>query len=300
MTCRETGQWEDRALNLRMARSGGMIAPSASLDKLHNMRAALRFVVSACLVAASAFVSARQDETLRVNGQILAEGGGPVRGARIRTDALRGAMARPFGGQREFRANADENGEWSLLGVTRGLWVLEISARDHLPAAVVVPISMMLKPMPIPWDTSLALLPVVAILPPDAPKNAPERYILDAAEKVASGDLRAARQALQKLAGASLTAGGLASAGDVALLVRDPAMARRFFELATTAAPDWYRPQLGIASAAMLTFDVDRAMKAYAAARAATGNKRLEVMLSSAIKDLQQIRSVGLLDPPGL
>jgi hypothetical protein len=74
-----------------MARSGGMIAPSPSLDKLHNMRAALRFVVSAGLVAASAFVSARQDETLRVNGQILAEGGGPVRGARIRTDALRGA-----------------------------------------------------------------------------------------------------------------------------------------------------------------------------------------------------------------
>jgi hypothetical protein len=40
----------------------------------------------------------------------------------------------------------------------------------------------------------------------------------------------------------------------------------------------------------MLTFDVDRAMKAYAAARTNTNNKKLEVMLSGAIKDLQQIR----------
>jgi hypothetical protein len=264
------------------------------------MRLPSDVVIAVCLVAGSAFAGSRQEETLRVNGQILAEGGGPVAGARIRTDALRGAMARPFGGQREFRGTANDSGEWSLLGVTRGLWVLEISARDYLPHAVVVPISMMLKPVPIPWDTSLALLPVVAIMPPDAPRNAPERFILDAAEKAAGGDLRAARQALQKLGGASLNAGGLVSAGDIALVVRDAPMARRFFELAATAEPTWYRPQLGIASAAMLTFDVDRAMKAYAAARAATTNKRLEVMLSSAIKDLQQIRSVGLIDPPGL
>jgi hypothetical protein len=261
------------------------------------MRGRRGLVVAACLVAGSGFAAVRQEaETLRVNGQVLVEGAGPLAGARIHTDALRGPLARPFGGQREFRATANEQGEWSLIGVTRGLWVLEITARDHLPHAVVVPISMMLKPQPIPWETSLSLLPIAAILKPDAPKNAPERFIVDAAEKVTGGDRRGARQALQKLGGASLDAGGLVSAGDIALLAREPAMARRFFELATKAAPDWYRPQLGIASAAMLTFDVDRAMKAYAAARSATTNKKLEVMLSGAIKDLQQIRSVG----PGL
>ena len=102
--------------------------------------------------------------------------------------------------------------------------------------------------------------------------------------------IKAARQSLQKLTGASLNAGGLVSAGDIALLVRDPQMARRFFELAASAEPKWYRPQLGIASAAMVTFDIDRATKAYAAARANTNNKKMEVMLSNAIKDLQQIR----------
>jgi hypothetical protein len=254
------------------------------------MRPHLVCIVAACLAGATAAIARQDAETLRVGGQVIVEGGGPIAGARIRTDALRGALARPFGGQREFRATANEGGEWSLIGITRGLWVLEVSARDHLPHAVVVPISMMLKPEPVAWETSLALLPVVAIVPPDAPKNAPEHLIVDAAEKAAGSDLRAARQSLQKLTGASLTAGGLVSAGDIALLVRDAGMARRFFELAAGAEPKWYRPQLGIASAAMLTFDVDRAMKAYAAARTNTNNKKLEVMLSGAIKDLQQIR----------
>jgi hypothetical protein len=253
------------------------------------MRRHLIGVVAAC-VAGSIVAVAQDSETIRVSGQVLVEGGGPVAAARIRTDALRGALARPFGGQREFRATSNEAGEWSVIGLTRGLWVLEVSAANYLPHAVIVPISMMLKPEPVPWETSLALLPVVAILPPDAPKNAPEHLILEGSEKAVGGDLRAARQALQKLAGASLNAGGLVAAGDIALLVRDAGMARRFFELAATAEPKWYRPQLGISSASMLTFDVDRAMKAYGVARTNTNNKKLEVMLSGAIKDLQQIR----------
>lgn len=255
------------------------------------MRLQTGLVVAACLAAVSAFATASQDAaTLRVSGTIIVEGGAPIAGARIRTDALRGEMARPFGGQREFRATANQAGEWSLIGLTRGLWVLEVTAPDFLPHVVIVPISMMLKPEPVAWETTLGLLPLSAVVPPDAPKNAPELYIQDAAEKAMGGDLKAARQSLQKLTGASLNAGGLVSSGDIALLVRDPQMARRFFELAASAEPKWYRPQLGIASAAMVTFDVDRAMKAYAAARANTNNKKMEVMLSTTIKDLQQIR----------
>lgn len=247
-------------------------------------------VVASCLALSVVVPAAQQAETLRVSGTVVVEGGGPIPLARIKTDALRGAMAQPFGGQREFRATANDAGEWSLIGITRGLWVLEASARDFLPHAIVVPISMMLRPEPVAWETSLSLLPLNAIAPLDAPKNAPEQYIRDAAEKVFGADLRGARQSLQKLVGASLNGGGLVAAGDLALIVRDQQMARRFFELAATAEPKWYRPQLGIASAAMVSFDVDRAMKAYAAARGATTNKKLEVMLSGAIKDLQQIR----------
>ncbi len=241
-------------------------------------------------VAAVSLPAQQQAETLRVSGQVVVEGGGPIPWARIRTDAIRGAMAQPFGGQREFKAIANETGEWALTGVTRGLWVLEVSARDHLPHVIIVPISMMLRPEAVGWEFSFALLPTQAIVPPDAPRDAPEQFILDAAEKATGGDPKGARQSLQKLGGASLNAGGLVAAGDIALLIRDPQMARRYFELAATAEPKWYWPQLGVASAAMATMDVDRAMKAYAAARANTNNKKLEVVLSNAIKDLQQIR----------
>jgi hypothetical protein len=254
---------------------------------------------SACfavvVLSAAGFAAAprpAEQDTLRVVGQILAEGGGPLSGARIKTDAIRGPMGAPFGARREFRDRTDASGDWALLGLTRGLWVFEVSALDYLPHVIVVPISMMLKPEPVPWETSLALLPISAIAPDAAPRSAPERLIVLAAERAEAGESRAARDALKRLEGTSLDAGALCAAGDIALLIREPAMSRRFFELAASAAATWYRPQLGIASAAMLTFDVDRAIKAFAAARSNTENKRLQIMLSAVVRDLQQIRSL--------
>ena len=228
-------------------------------------------------------------ETLRIRGDILVEGGGPLQGAQIKTDAIRGATMSQFAAQREFRTRTGRNGDWSLLGVTRGLWILEITAPDHAPHVVVVPIYLMLRPEPIPWETSLALLPLSRVSPGTDPAS-PTRLILNAAEELAAGRTVAARESLLRLSEASLDAAALCAAGDLALLLRDPKLARRFFELAATADSKWYRPQLGIASASIMSFDFDAAMKAYAAARAATSNKKLERMLSATIKDLQQIR----------
>lgn len=228
--------------------------------------------------------------TLRIRGQVTVEQGGPVDRAQIKTDALRGPGAAQFTAHRVFTTRTGRNGEWSLLGVTRGLWILEVSASEHLPHVVVVPIAMMLKPEPAAWDTSLALLPVSAILRAD---DRPARLILDAADRALAGDKGAARTALMQLAESRLDAEALCAAGDVALLIREPAVARRFFALAASARPAWYRPHLGIASASMMNFDIDEAMKAYGAARTATENKRLQRMLSGAIRDLQQIRIIG-------
>ena len=49
---------------------------------------------------------------------------------------------------------------------------------------------------------------------------------------------------------------------------------------------------LGIASASMMTFDIDRAVKAFAAARSNSANQTLQRMLSATIRDLQQIRHI--------
>jgi hypothetical protein len=250
--------------------------------------------VSLTLAGRTAPVSTQAGfETMRIRGQIAIEGGGPLSGARIRTDAVRGATMSQFAAQREFTARSARDGEWSILGITRGLWILEVTAPDYLPHVLVVPIALMLRPEPIPWDTSLSLQSVTAVAPVPESATGAGRILLDAADLAIARKEREAREALMRLVELSLDARALCAAGDIALMIRDAALARRFFELAAAAAGKWYRPQLGIASAAMLAFDFDSAIKGYAAARAATANKRLERMLSAAVRDIQQIRTIG-------
>jgi hypothetical protein len=251
---------------------------------------ALAFAASVAIAVAQ---SGSPTESLRIHGQVRVEGGGPIAEARVRTDAIRGPQAMQFTAVRHLTALSDPDGRFALIGVTRGLWILEITASGYLPHVVVVPIAMMVPPEPQPWETGLALLPIAAIAPADLPPDAPERLVLAAAAEATTGAPVVAVGHLRRLEGASLHAGSLVAAGDIALLVRDAARARRFFDLAAKAAPDWYRPHLGAASAAMLTFDVNTAIKAYGVARSYSRAPPLTGMLSLAIRDLQQISGKG-------
>jgi hypothetical protein len=246
---------------------------------------------SVVIAAAALAFQAAGAETLRIRGQVLAEGGAPLANAQIKTDAIRGPQGAQFVAQKHFSVRTGRNGEWSLLGVTRGLWILEVTALDHLPHVVVVPIAWMLRPEPAAWDTSLALLPATTVAPSSG--GAAAQQVLEAAMRAQDGQKLAAMDLLRRLGETALEPAALCAAGDVALLIREPALARDFFDKAASARGDLYRAHLGVASASMMLFDFDRAMKAYAAARSATGNKRLERMLSGTIRDLQQIRTIG-------
>jgi len=96
-----------------------------------------------------------------------------------------------------------------------------------------------------------------------------------------------------KLVELSLDVPGLCAAGDIAMIMREPIVARRFFDAAAAADPKWFRPQLGIASASMMLLDFDRAIKGYDLARAAAAEQRLQKMLSNAVREIQQIRTIG-------
>ena len=232
-------------------------------------------------------------ETLRVRGEIRSEGGGPLPNARLKTDALRGPGGNQFAGQRVFNARTNKKGEWALLGLTRGLWVLEISAPDHWPHVVVVPIYMMLKPEPVPWETNLLLMPHDMVKPGGPNPEAAVRHLTDAADAAVGGNRQAAREALMKLVELTLDVPGLCAAGDIAMLMREPMIARKFFDAAAGADPKSYRAQLGIASASMMLLDFDRAIKGYDMARAGANDQRLQKMLSNAVREIQQVRTIG-------
>jgi hypothetical protein len=246
---------------------------------------------TAAVAAFALTVQATGMDTIRIRGQVLIEGGAPLANAQIKTDAIRGPQGAQFVAQKYFTVRTGRNGEWSLLGITRGLWILEVTAFDHLPHVVVVPIAWMLRPEPAAWDTSLALLPESRVAP--ASGSAAARQVVEAATAAQAGQKSIALEMLRRLVEADLEPDALCAAGDIALLVREPALGREFFDKAADRRANLYRAHLGVASASMMMLDFDRAMKAYAAARSATANKRLERMLSGAIRDLQQIRTIG-------
>ena len=255
-------------------------------------RSRVAIILAVSLVGSATISAGQQVETLRVRGEVRTEGAAPLAGARLKTDAIRGPNGNQFAGQRVFNARTNKNGEWTLLGLTRGVWVFEISAPDHWPHVVVVPIYMMLKPEPVPWETNLSLMPR-DMVKPDGPNAGALQHLTAAADAAVNGDRRGAREALLKLVELSLDAPGLCAAGDIALFMREPLTARRFFEAAAGANPKSYRPQLGIASASMMLLDFDRAIKGYDVARNGTSDQRLQRMLSGAVRDLQQIATIG-------
>jgi len=259
--------------------------------KTLSMRSAALMVLGIVAASGDAVGGQEGSETIRLRGQVLVEAGKGLPGATIRTDALRGIGGGQFAAQRVFNVRTDRNGEWSLLGVTGGLWVLEISAPDHLPHVVVIPIYMMRKPEPRPWDSSVSLLP--ATLVAGSGSDGSGARVVEAAERLLAGDRTAARDALLRLSESQLGPPALCALGDLALLLREPAIARKYFDLAASIDAKWYRPQLGIASASMMMLDFDRAIKGYAAARSGAVNQRVERMLSGAVAELQQIRTIG-------
>ena len=106
-------------------------------------------------------------------------------------------------------------------GSRAGSGCLEITARDHLPHVLVVPIYLMLQPEPVPWDTSLSLQPVTAVHPePEPPPDQPACCSTPPTWRPQASGCRR-KESLLKLGESSLDARALCAAGDIALLIRE-------------------------------------------------------------------------------
>jgi thioredoxin-like negative regulator of GroEL len=82
----------------------------------------------------------------------------------------------------------------------------------------------------------------------------------------------------------------LAAAARIAVVARDPDLARPFFLRALERDPSSYRASMGIASLFLLQRDFDSASRAFDATRSRTHDKDEQKFLSAAIGDLAEIK----------
>jgi hypothetical protein len=245
----------------------------------------------AVILIGSAPIAAAQQPTFRIQGRILTTTGAPVVGARVQTDATVGVQGAGFVEAKNFTATTNNKGEWSVLGVTRGVWVFEFSAADVVPNAVVVPIHV--TQTQVGWQINWRLsLPVVALdelraSEGDGPALAGllAPYVADAKMLSRDDALKIANRAqTMKLDGV-----GLCAAGGIALLGRGVSAARTFYDLAEKIRPADACGPLGVASTSLMLSDIDAAIGGYSRARAATNDQWLKRVASAAIEDLQRI-----------
>ncbi len=237
------------------------------------------------IVIATTLAAASQGPTaLRLRGRVLTGEGTGIPGATIETDAVAGFVGDQFVGQRRFKTTTNKKGEWSLLGITGGVWLFEVRARGYLPHVVALPIQMtQTDRLPtIPWYLSVAPQP-------EASAGGAAADLLRVADLPAQGGRAEAGAAFRRLQLEDVTPEVLCAAGDVGLLLREYAAAFDLFNRAVIARPGWYRPHLGVASAAMLQLDYETAGKGYWQARQLVKNDALEQPLSAAIMELGRI-----------
>ena len=221
--------------------------------------------------------------TYRLRGVVKDDSGTAVAGVKVRAEALTGFRGEQFVGQKEFETTTNAKGEWTILGLTSGIWAFEATAPELIPQVVLLPINFTnRKPQSgaggaFPWELPLSVRRI---------KHAG----LVTATNAAVG--RRADEAVNAI-GALLTetdAEVLCAAGELALLVRQNGLGRAIFEQVLKQQPKHTCATVGLASAALMQNDFDTAAKMlWAAIELAPREQR--PAFGAAVKDLQQIAS---------
>ena len=242
----------------------------------------LRPLLPLLIVLFVAASSASAQMTYRLKGTVKdAPAGKPIPNAKVRAEALTGFRGDQFVGQKEFETTTNANGEWTILGLTSGLWVFEASAPEMVPQALVLPINFTnRKPQSATGGSFSWSLPLIVSKTSNAQLNAASRAAV-------ARNTEAAVSALGLVA-SEKDADILCAAGEVALFVRQHGLARALFQQIVTQNAKHACGTRGLASAALMQSDLDIAAKMMWNAidllprdqRAAYG---------AAVKDLQQI-----------
>lgn len=219
---------------------------------------------------------------LRLRGSVQTPSGSSV-GAAVELEAVHGFRGLEFVGQKTFKARPNDKGQWSVLGVTSGVWVMAAHTPQHLPHVMVFPIQFSQKNPAsavggqVPWDVGFELVP----------REAHPELVAAADAALAGRRAEVAAHLAPVFETASPEA--LVVAAEIALYVRDAGLARGILQRALAAAPSNPRAHLALASAALIDGAWDAASKALWAAREAGAPPRIVKAVGAAITELQRI-----------
>jgi hypothetical protein len=236
-------------------------------------------LVLTVLCVMPAHVSAQM--TYRLKGTVKDAAGKPVANARVHAEALSGFRGEQFVGQKEFSTTSNAGGEWTILGLTSGIWAFEATAPGRVPQAIVLPINFTnRKPQSatggsFPWDLPLEL------------REAGHSGLEAAATAATQGAIAEAIAAAGTAAG-DTNPDVLCGAGEVSLLVRQHSLAQAIFEQLVKRDDRHPCGRRGIASAALMRGDYDLAAKMLWSA-IDVAPRGLKAALGAAVKDLQGI-----------
>jgi hypothetical protein len=219
----------------------------------------------------------------RIRGTVKSMSGTPVPDARVRVEAIAGFRGEQFVGQKHFDATPNARGDWTMLGLTSGVWVFEASAPGFLPQVMVLTIELVTR-KPISAVGSVLRWQ----LPFTLESTDGREGLRDAAAAALDGDLTTAVTRIGIAAGEATTAEELVAAGEMALLVRQDGLAEAVFGQALEKVPNHPRAMVGMASASLMQLNWDVASKRFWAARELVA-RELRPALAAVISDLQQV-----------
>ena len=242
------------------------------------MRTTLALLVT-CLLALTLTTTAQM--AYRVKGTVKDNDGKPVAGAQVRAEALIGFRGEQFAGQKEFATTTNARGEWTLLGLTSGLWAFEATAAEVVPQVIVLPINFTnRKPQSatggsFPWDLPMTV------------RRTTHPGLTAAATAAMAGKIDDTVASVGGMA-ADPDADLLCAAGEVALLVRQHGLAGAIFEQIIKQHPKHACGVRGLASSALMRNDLDTAAKMlWNAIDLVPRDQR--PALGAAVKDLQAV-----------
>jgi hypothetical protein len=235
----------------------------------------------ALLIALAMPIAPTAQMTYRLKGTVKDNDGKPVAGARVRAEALIGFRGEQFVGQKEFATKTNDKGEWTILGLTSGIWAFEATGDNVVPQVVLLPINFTSrKPQGITGNSFSWDLPLTARRTTHAGLNA-------AATAATEGRVADAITSIGIIA-AEPDPDLLCSAGEVALLVRQHGLAGAIFEQILKQNAKHGCAMRGRGSAALMQNDFDTAAKMLWAAIDLVSREH-RAALGAAVKDLQGI-----------